>query len=393
LSRSGTERTRAQTRPRVTISDVAEALGLAKGTVSRALNGYPDIADLTRIRVRKTAERMGYRPLSHAQAIRTGRVRSIGLVLQIDEHDAHGPFLTDFLAGATQAAGAEGWTLSVATAYSDADMRAVLDRLITERKADGFILQRSRRRDPRVAVLRAAGVPFVLYGRTGYGLGQSDAGLSWYDIAGETAMARAVHLLVDLGHRRIGFAGGGEEYNFSHLRRAGFETAMVARGLPCDPALTVFGGRQAEDGARIVARFMALDRPPTAIVFAVDQAALGAWDVVPKLGLEIGRDVSVVGYDNIPEGRFIQPPLSTFRVDSRAAGARVAQLLIRQCRGEPPETLRELTEAAWQPRGSHGVPAAAPAGLAAKIRAAKTRVDRPAARPAPRTTTQTTGHI
>src|SRR6056297_4238814 len=92
---------------RVTINDVARELGLAKGTVSRALDGYPDISDSTRNRVARMADRLGYAPLAHAQAIRTGRVRAIGIVLQIGEHDAQRPFLADFLAGVTTAASRE----------------------------------------------------------------------------------------------------------------------------------------------------------------------------------------------------------------------------------------------------------------------------------------------
>ena len=92
----------AQGRRRVTIADVAERLGVTKSTVSRALNGYPDIAEGTRIRIARTAERMGYRPLTHAQAIRTGRTRSLGLVLQIDGEDSARPFLAEFIAGLTR---------------------------------------------------------------------------------------------------------------------------------------------------------------------------------------------------------------------------------------------------------------------------------------------------
>lgn len=358
-----------ESRARVTIQDVADALGVTKGTVSRALNGYTDISEATRTRIRKTAERMGYRPLTHAQAIRTGRVRAIGLVLQVDEHDAHGPFLTDFLAGATQAAGEEGWTMSVATATSDADMRAVLDRLTSERKADGFILQRTRRDDPRVEVLASAGIPFVMYGRTGYGGAQSTPDYSYYDIAGERAMARAVAELADLGHRRIAFVGGGPEYNFTYLRHQGFDQAVALRKLDREAGLVKFGGRLARDGARITRALMRSSKPPTAIVFAVDEAALGAWEALPEMGLDIGRDVSIIGYDNVPEGRYAQPGLSTFGVDTRAAGRRLAQLLIQQCRGDAPERMQELAEAQWQPRGSHGAPARSSEDLAQCLKA------------------------
>ena len=117
---------------------------MSKSTVSRALNGYSDISESTRKRVERTAQRLGYRPLSHAQAIRTGRVRAIALVLQNDEPDQHNPFLQEFLAGACEAASDLGWTVTISTAKSDQDMDAVLNRLIEERKADGFILPRTK---------------------------------------------------------------------------------------------------------------------------------------------------------------------------------------------------------------------------------------------------------
>ncbi len=124
-------------RKRVTISQLADALGLTKGTVSRALNGYPDISDGTRQRVERQAERMGYRPLGQAQGIRTGRTRSLGLVLQMNVHDAQRPFLADFIAGISQTAAEENWSLSVATAGSKPEMLDAMERLIDERKADG----------------------------------------------------------------------------------------------------------------------------------------------------------------------------------------------------------------------------------------------------------------
>ena len=218
--------------PRVTIADVAQALGLTKGTVSRALNGYPDIADATRLRVSRKADAMGYRPLSHAQAIRTGRVRSMGLILQMSEHDGHRPFFAEFLAGVSLAAAEESWTLTVSTAQSDADCRAVLTRLIEELKADGFILPRAWREDHRAEFLRARGIPFVIYGKV-----RDARACSWFDIEGGAAMRRAVERLYALGHRRIAFVGGRPEYNFSVERLAGYRAGLVTCGLEFDPAL------------------------------------------------------------------------------------------------------------------------------------------------------------
>ncbi len=354
-------------RRRVTISDVADRLGLTKSTVSRALNGYDDIAEGTRRRVEKMARRMGYRPLSHAQAIRTGRTRSLGLVLQTDVHDAHRPFLADFLAGLTGEASGEGWALTVASAEGEAGMLATLERLIEEHKADGFILPRTRVRDPRVELLRAAGVPFVLYGRTG-----DPQGCAWYDILGEEAMRAAVLRLAGHGHRRIGYVGGGAGMNYALLRRAGYLAGLGEAGLAADPALMCHGAVTPEEGRAATEALLELDRPPTAIVFAVDMAALGAYDAAARFGLGIGRELSVIGYDGIPEGAWARPGLTTYHVDSRRAGARLAHLLIARIRGVAPEQLRELEPARLLRRQSDAPPVLASAGLAERIAANNT---------------------
>lgn len=348
---------------RVTISDLADALGLTKGTVSRALNGYTDISESTRRRVLARAEAMGYRPLAPAQAIRTGRTRAIGLVLQNDWHDAQRPFLSEFLEGLSTAASAEHWTMTVATAGSDAEMLETLERLLDERKADGFVLPRTRREDHRIGLLREAGVPFVLYGRTGDG-----AGCAWYDILGEDAMRDAVRRLVALGHRRIAYVGAGTLFNFSGLRRAGFRTGLAEAGLPEDPALQLGSALTRDEGAAAARRLWQLDMPPTAIVFAVDAAALGAYRAAAELGLVVGRDVSLIGYDGIPDALHADPALTTFRVDTRAAGSRLAELLIRRIRGAAPETLRECVPAHLEQGGSDGPPALSPAALARCLR-------------------------
>jgi LacI family transcriptional regulator len=111
-------------------------------------------------------------------------------------------------------------------------MQTTTERLVTERKADGFILPRTFTNDPRANLLRKLGVPFVLYGRL-----QDIGSDAWFDILGEDAMQEAVRRLADHGHTRIGFVGGGTEYNFSHLREDGFRTGMSDCGLSTDETL------------------------------------------------------------------------------------------------------------------------------------------------------------
>ncbi|MEX3016346.1 LacI family DNA-binding transcriptional regulator [Gymnodinialimonas hymeniacidonis] len=353
------------TTQRVTINDLAEALGLAKGTVSRALNGYPDIAESTRARVTRTAERMGYRPLAQAQAIRTGRVRSLGLVLNTGNADLHRPFLTDFLDGISRAASEESWTLTVSTATGVDDEVTSMGRLIDERKADGFILPRAMYDDPRVALCKARGVPFILYGRTG-----DPEGCAWYDISGEDAMRLAVLRLAGFGHKRIGFINGSRDYTYAHLRYDGFLSGMEEAGLVADPATIAEGVLDIAAGEAAGRKILSADMPPTAVVCALDLAALGLYRAAESMGRQVGRDLAVIAYDGIPDSAVANPPLTTFSVDNKAAGQRLARLLIARIRGIDLTHLRELAPAHLIARQSDLLPDFDPDQLArAKLNA------------------------
>ena len=340
---------RSERPSRVTISDVAEALNLTKSTVSRAMNGYADISDATRQRVASMAQKLNYQPLSHAQAIKTGRTRSLGLVLQLADHDAHRPFLAEFLAGVSAGASLEGYTLTLASADTEAGVLDSFRALLKDGKADGFILPRAMVDDPRVKFLKEMQVPFVLYGRQ-----ENTDGCAWFDIRGEDAMAEAVAHLVGLGHRRIAFVNGGAIYAYAKLRAEGFLRGMRDAGLEIDPDLMAEDAVTLDDGDTATNRFLGLSQLPTAIVCAVDQVALGAYRAARSRGLEVGKDISIIGYDGIVEGARQTPPLTTFSVDSGAAGRRLASLLIRRVRGEPVSDLRETDTATFLDRGSTG---------------------------------------
>jgi len=334
-------------RDRVTINDLARELGIAKGTVSRALNGYPDISDATRLRVARAAERMGYRPMAQAQAIRTGLSRALGLVLNAGPGNAHKPFLTDFIDGISRAASEEAWSLTVATAVDEEDEVATMARLVEERKVDGFILPRTKIVDARIDLLRRLEVPFVLYGRTG-----DPTGCAWFDISGEDAMRDGVLRLAGQGHRRIGFINGLTVYNYATLRLGGYREGLAQAGLAFDPALVREGATTMTSGEALGAELLDLDAPPTAIVCALDLAALGVYRAAEARGLAIGRDLSVLSYDGIPEAATASPPLTTYAVDTRAAGSRLAKMLFALIRGADPETLRETVPAHLIARGS-----------------------------------------
>lgn len=336
---------------RVTITDLSQALSLTKGTVSRALNGYPDISEATRQRVVRAAQAMGYRPLSHAQAIKTGRSRSIGLVVELSETDAHRPFLAEFLAGLTQAASAEGWTLTVATSESETETLKIMRSLVQQHKADGFILPRVLWSDPRIDFLSSEGIPFICYGRP-----EISEKVYYFDIDSAQAMMDAVAEFVRLGHHRIGYIGSAAHYAFSHHRRDGYRAGLAQEGVDFDPSLMVEGALSPEQSAEAARRLLALDAPPTAILCATDMLARGVYEVANAWGLRIGSELSVIGYDGAPEAQAMWPQLSTFVVDNRDAGLALGRMFITRLTSPDSEREHHLRHARYRAAGSTGRP-------------------------------------
>lgn len=347
---------------KVTIQDLSDHLNLSKGTVSRALNKYPDIAKSTQLRVANAAQKLGYRPSSHAQAIRTGLVKSVGLVLNVAGENAHKPFLSDFLNGISQRLGEDDWTLVVATAQSDEHSIEVHSRLVAEQKVDGFILPRTKIHDPRVELLKSKGMPFVLYGRVA-----DTAKCPWFDVASENAMEQAVARLHAFGHQRIAYIGGHADNNFELLRRDGYLIGLAKAKIETDESLIVEGAMSVEQGFRAARNLLSLPVPPTAIVCALDRAALGACRAASSLGLYVGRDISVIGYDGMPEGAYATPPLTTFAVDSKVAGTRLADIILKVIRGADADSFRELVDARLIERQSDGPVTRSPKEISALV--------------------------
>ncbi len=354
-------------RRRTTIADVAQSLNLAKGTVSRALNDYADISDRTKRRVRKKAKEMGYNPLCHAQAIRTGFAKSLGLVLVVNQNESHRPFLAGFLAGVTRATASQGWTLTVATAETEAGALTTLKRLVTEHKVDGFILPRTSEADPRLDFLREEGVPFVLFGRS-----PDPEGCSWYDIRGEAAMEEAVLRLCGFGHRRIAFINGRSQYHYSKLRHEGYLAGLHKAGLETDESIICTDAVTSEHGAQTSEALLVHDDPPTGFLFATDQAAFGMYRTAARYGLAIGSDISVISYDGVPEAAHTTPPLTTFSVDRNRAGWQLATILMARINGVAAEELRILEPAILVERQSDGPPSMTSEHLARFIRSVAT---------------------
>jgi len=347
----------------VTIDDVARHVGVAKGTVSRVLNNYTDISDETRKRILKAVQDLGYQPSATARNLKRGRQDTLGIVIPVGHGSGADPFLAEFIDGIARALDELGLDLLVTTAHSRDHMIESLQRLIARRKVDGFIVTRTEVNDPRIAYLSEKKFPFVAHGRTG-----DPSGFAWFDIDNEAAFADGVRHLYSLGHERIGLIGGSLDLNFALQRREGYRQGLAALGVAHDPSLESLQELSERGGFSGAKALLSLDVPPTALLCVTDALAIGAVQFCRKFGLKAGSDVTVIGYDGLPVGEYLDPPLTTFSQSAQEAGGRVARMLIDVLDGKDPKSLQALAEAALIRRASDGAPSMTPEALSKLLR-------------------------
>ena len=326
------------------LKDLAQTLGLSPTTVSRALNGFPEVAEATRKRVQEAARLHNYRPNTQAKRLATGRAMAIGHVIPIStRHEIVNPVFADFIAGAGEVYARAGYDM-VLSIVPDAEQDHAYRELRSKGNVDGVILHGPRAGDRRIALLEDLGLPFVVHGRAS-GLGR---GYCHVDVNNARAFERATQFLLDLGHRRIALINGIEEMDFALRRRRGFERALAARGLGADPALMVAGEMteaQGHDAARAMLR---LPDPPTAFLTSSLLSAMGVRRALWDAGLRMGQDVSIVTHDD-ELGYFRngaeEPIFTATRSSVREAGRRCAAMLLRRIGNPALPVTSELMEA------------------------------------------------
>ena len=309
------------------LRELSEILGLSQTTVSRALNGYPEVSEETRAKVIAAAQAHNYSPNLRARGLATGRAQAIGHVIPIStRHEMVNPIFGDFIAGAGEAYAARGYQM-VLTTVGDGDEEGVYRNLKARGAVDGVIIHAPRVEDPRLELLDEIGLPYAVHGR----VSSRKTPYTWLDVNNRRAFHRATEFLIDLGHRRIALLNGNETMDFAARRRAGFEAAMADRGLATDPAL-MFSEEMTEDyGYRVARRCLEMPDRPTAFLVSSLITALGVRRAIEEAGLRLGRDVSVVTHDDalsyLANGADI-PIFTATRSSVRDAGRQLATMLL-----------------------------------------------------------------
>jgi LacI family transcriptional regulator len=306
----------------VTIKDVASRAGVSVATVSKVINNRYGVAEDTFARVQAVIDELGYETSLVAQSLRSHQTNVIGILVEDLE-----PFSTELLKGAARAFHGTGYELVVYTASGlgqDANgwERRYLSR-ISGTLTDGVILIA-----PTVVDAPHAG-PLVAVDPH---LGASH--LPTIDADNLKGARLATEYLIGLGHRRIAFLAGRQDLESSRLREQGYRDALTAAGIPVDPALIQGGEFKPDLSARAAGRLLSLDPRPTAVFAANDLSALATVREANSRGLIVPDDLSVVGFDNIPESALNSPPLTTVDQFVQRMGFEAVRMLIGLVRGE-----------------------------------------------------------
>lgn len=324
---------RKSPRRQITIEDLARYLNISKATVSLALNDSPLVAENTKLRVIEAAERFGYRPNYFGARLSKGKSDMIGLyILGGTEKQCNWTlpsswmFYHPILKAVSAELSQHGYRVNLeVVSIEQVTSKGTISSVIQEGSLDGMLLVVQDDIDYSfLDIVEERQFPFVVLNAK-----VSDT-ISSVRIDNELGVRKAVTHLVQQGHRRIANVSGPEKDINAIERRKGFGEAMAQAGLECDPDLVYYGDWQRAAGQRAAEQFVQLKDPPTAIFCANDHMAIGAMQRLQEAGLEVPRDISIVGYDDTELCQVVVPTLSSVRQPVDLMGELGAKTVLQQ---------------------------------------------------------------
>ena len=332
-----------------TLKDIARHLNLSVTTVSRALNGFPEVSEATRRLVMSTATTMNYKPNQFAQKLVTGRSGMVCMIIQASPELSSNVHFMEVVTGLSQYFSAHNmhFILHVSTEF---DLLAPYRSMTAGNLMDGYILTHPQPNDPRIEFLRDKKVPFVMHGRL-----DEDSDYPFYDIENYDVARQATDYLRSLGHQRISLISGPEALSFSQQRKAGFMDSLLDSGVTEAQITDEHSGIQIHYGLmtegfgyRTAKALLAEEQArPTAIICANILIAEGVYDAAEELGIKIPGQLSVMAHDDdIPLHRAndFTPPLTVTHSPLRDALEPLADILMRRIKGEAVENLQVLAK-------------------------------------------------
>ena len=338
-------------RGRVTLQVIADKLSVSTATVSLALRDSPVVAEATKTSVQRAARELGYSYNRSAAGLRTARSN----MLAVGVHDITNPFFAQLLLAIEETASAAGKTILLGTYAENLDRQARVLNTLREHRPDGMILcPAGGSGTDSLDVLIAAGIPIVQVSRE-----IPDLGLDFVGTDDVMGMRLAVEHLVSLGHRTVAMLGGTPATSTGRDRLRGYREAMAEQGLS---AMVREGFGTRDTGYAAIQEVMGREMAPTAVVCFNDLTAFGAMLGLRQMGLEAGRDVSLVGCDDVEDAARWVPPLTSIHNRQQEVGRLAADLLIRRIAEPFAPPRRIVLEPTLRVRGTTRPPCLPPRG-------------------------------
>lgn len=305
---------------RVTLRDVAKHAGVSPKTVSNVLNDWPYVSDETRRRVQASIDALGYRQSILAASLRTGRTKTIGVVIP----DITNPFFGQVVRGCEDVLYNAGYSIFLCNTNEDAAKERTYLDILANRRVDGLLLFGAHSSSEELTAAVHGEIPIVAEDSPA----ESD-NTTVIDIDNSAGAAMAVRHLLDLGHKRIAHLGGPSERAAANGRHEGYQQALEAAGVDYDPALVIRCKPTMRGGYHAALQLLG-DEQPAALFCYNDLMAIGAMVACRRLGLEIPDDVAIVGFDDIAMASLVTPILTTVRVQQYEMGRLASELLLKR---------------------------------------------------------------
>ncbi|HSB67565.1 MAG TPA: LacI family DNA-binding transcriptional regulator [Anaerolineales bacterium] len=317
---------------RPTIRDVAQKLDLSITTVSRALDGYDDVAEETRQLVIKTARQLGYTPNRAARQLRRQKAETIGYILPAGAQHFAEPFFTEFIAGLGNELASRNYDLLVSAVANETDEHEMYRRWANGGKVDGFILNRLRLRDWRVKFLIRQHMPFATLDYSGEGRYPRIC------VDGADGFVDLVQHVSKNGFQKFAFIGGPANLVNQSERLNWFRQAIEFHGLVLDEDLIVTADLTSTGGFQAAIELLSLPDPPDAILCINDETAFGVLHAAHRQGLEIGSRLAVAGFDGVQDAKHTEPPLTTLDIPVFDIARQLVDMLLKTILNEAVES-------------------------------------------------------
>ncbi|WP_166001122.1 LacI family DNA-binding transcriptional regulator [Bacillus sp. Cs-700] len=315
-----------------TIKDIAKQAGVSVTTVSRALNGYSDVSERTRKKIKQIADELSYSPNALARSLVMNKTKTIGLLVSgISREGAKDNIVFEVLTGVNEYCGEVDYDIVLFNTSSSQQKQKTYTQLCRERRVDGVVIQGIKNDDPYLMEVVESDIPCVLVDIPIQG--DTVGYVATDNVAGAK---EAVQYLIDLGHKQIGMINGHDRAFVSQERIQGYKDGLESNHLPYHEALVSNGGFSEKQAEKEAVSLLTAFPETSAIFCASDLMAFGVMRAAKRVGREVPKELSIIGYDNINLSSYVTPALTTISQDMFQIGYSAAELLIDLLEGGNP---------------------------------------------------------